>query len=317
MFRYMDQAYAVYQAGSFTKAAKQLCISQPALSATIKKLEDRLGYPIFDRSSKTLALTDIGQRYIRAAEQILQIRQNMEQEIDDLVQLRRGSVILGGTTFIISEVLPVVLKAFGKTYSDIEVKIQVEPSTVLYEKLEQGAVDIAIDNALSQDPEHTYLPLFREHILIGIPSENPINQKLTAFQLDPEAMQQPDCDYSTLPKLDVSLLAQEEFILLKSGNKMRQIAHNIFLESGVSPKIRFEFDRLTTSISFGESGFGICFLTDTILKYSGPCKNLILYQPDTRFADRNLYLMYKKNKYLNAATRTFVDFLQETFKKDV
>lgn len=314
MFRYMDQAYAVYQAGSFTKAAKQLCISQPALSATIKKLEDSLGYPIFDRSSKTLALTDIGERYIRAAEQILQIRQNMEQEIDDLVQLRRGSFILGGTTFIISEVLPFVLKTFGKTYPDIEIKIQVEPSTVLWDKLDQGQVDIAIDNALTRDPGHAYMPLFSEHILIGIPNENPINGKLEAFQLDPETVRRPDCDYDTLPKLDVSLLAQEEFILLKHGNKMRQIAHNIFLECSVSPKVRFEFDRLTTSISFAESGFGICFLTDTILKHSGPCKNLTLYQPRTQFADRNLYLMYKKNKYLNAATRTFVDFLQKSFQ---
>ena len=317
MFRYMDHAYAVYQAGSFTKAAKQLCISQPALSATIKKLENSLGYPIFDRSSKTLVLTDIGQRYIRAAEQILQIRQNMAQEIDDLVQLRRGSLILGGTTFIISEVLPGVLKTFNHAYPGIEVKIQVEPSTLLYDKLDQGTVDIAIDNALSQDPNHAYIPLFLEHILIGIPNENPINQKLKAFQLDPEVVQRPNCDYRILPKLDVSLLAQEEFILLKHGNKMRQIAHNIFIESGISPKVRFEFDRLTTSISFGESGFGICFLTDTILKYSGPCKNLTLYQPDTRFADRTLYLMYKKNKYLNAATRTFVDFLQKTFKNDI
>lgn len=313
MFRYMDHAYAVYRAGSFTKAAKQLCISQPALSATIKKLEDTLGHPIFDRSSRHIKLTDAGQRYIRAAEQIQLIRTNLEQELDDLSQLHRGSFILGGTTLIISEVLPQVLKTFGATYPDVEVKIQVEPSTVLWDKLDQGQVDIAIDNALSQDPEHTYIPLFREHILIGIPSENPINHKLKAFQLDPEVIQQSDCDYSNLPKLDVSLLSQEEFILLKHGNKMRQIAHNIFLESSVSPRVRFEFDRLTTSISFGESGFGICFLTDTILKYSGPCKNLTLYQPDTRFADRNLYVMYKKNKYLNTATRAFVAFLQKSF----
>ena len=313
MFRYMDHAYAVYRAGSFTKAAKQLCISQPALSATIKKLEDTLGHPIFDRSSRQIKLTDAGQRYIRAAEQIQLIRTNLEQELDDLSQLHRGSFILGGTTLIISEVLPQVLKTFGATYPDVEVKIQVEPSTVLWDKLDQGQVDIAIDNALSQDPEHTHIPLFREHILIGIPSENPINHKLKAFQLDPEVIQQPDCDYGSLPKLDVSLLSQEEFILLKHGNKMRQIAHNIFLESSVSPRVRFEFDRLTTSISFGESGFGICFLTDTILKYSGPCKNLTLYQPDTRFADRNLYVMYKKNKYLNTATRAFVAFLQKSF----
>lgn len=313
MFRYMDHAYAVYQEGSFTKAAKKLCISQPALSANVKKLENSLGYPIFDRSSKTITLTDVGQRYIRATEQIMLIRQNLEREIDDLSQLRRGSFILGGTTFIISDVLPDVLKSFGRGFPDVEVKIQVEPSTVLLEKLDQGLVDIAIDNALTRDPDHEYLPLFREHILIGVPSEHPVNDRLKAFQLDPVLLQNPDCDYKALPRLDISLLGEEDFILLKTGNKMRQIAHNIFSEKGISPKVRFEFDRLTTSISFGESGFGCCFLTDTILKYSDPCKNLTLYQPDTRFADRNLYIMYKKNKYLNAATREFIGFLQASF----
>jgi len=94
MFRYMDQVYAVYQAGSFTKAAKQLCVSQPALSATVKKTEDALGYPIFDRSTKAITLTDIGRQYIDAAEQILLIRENLQHRIDDTQNLRRGSFIL-------------------------------------------------------------------------------------------------------------------------------------------------------------------------------------------------------------------------------
>ena len=315
MFQYMDYAYAIYTEKSFTKAAKKLCISQPALSATIKKLETSLGHPIFDRSGKTITLTDIGERYIRATEQMRLIRQNLQQEIDDLVGLRRGSFILGGTTFIISDVLPDMFKAFGKQYPDVELKIQVEPSTVLWEKLSQGQVDIAIDNALTQDPDHEYIPLFREHILIGVPSENPINEKLKADQLDPAALQAADCDFSKMPKVGIDAFEGEDFILLKPGNKMRQIAHNFFTDTGISPHVCFEFDRLSTSISFAEAGFGICFLTDTILKYSGPCKNLTLYQPDTRYTDRNLYIMYKKNKYLSAASRAFIRFLQENFGK--
>ena len=312
MFRYMDQVYAVYQEGSFTKAAARLCVSQPALSATVKKAEDTLGYPIFDRSSKAVTLTDVGKQYIDAVEQILLIRENLHHQLDDLHNLRRGSFILGGTTLIISNVLPQVLKDFAKAYPEVDVKLQVEPSTVLWDKLAHGQVDIVIDNALSKDPDHEYIPLFREHILIGIPADNPINQQLKPYALDPEQLQKPDCNYSALPHLNVQLLAEEDFILLKPGNKMRQIAHNIFAEQSISPKVRFEFDRLTTSISFADSGFGICFLTDTMLQY-GSCKNLIFYQPETRHADRNLYLMYKKHKYLSAATRAFIDFLQKSF----
>ena len=308
MLRYIDQVYTVYQEGSFTKAAKRLCISQPALSATVKKAEDALGHPIFDRSTKAVGLTDIGRQYINAAEQIILIRESLLRSIDDTEHLRRGSFILGGTTLIISH----VLKNFGKVFPDVEVKLQVEPSTVLWEKLTHGQVDIAIDNALTKDPDHEYIPLFQEHILIGVPADNPINETLKNYALDPKMLEKPGCDYSVLPRLNIKRLASEDFILLKPGNKMRQIAHNIFTEQGVSPKIRFEFDRLTTSINFAESGFGICFLTDTNLQY-GSCKNLVFYQPDAWDADRHLYLMYKKNKYLSPATRTFIEFLKESF----
>lgn len=312
MFRYMDQVYAVYREGSFSKAAKQLCVSQPALSATVKKEEELLGLPIFDRSTKAVTLTDFGQQYIAAVEQVLRIREDLQHRIDDMDNLRRGSFILGGTTLIISHVLPQVLKNFGKAFPDVDIHLQVEPSTVLWEKLTHGQVDIAIDNALTQQPDHEYIPLFPEHILIGVPMDNPINEKLKPYALDKSLLEKPGCDYNALPKLNIRHLMKEDFILLKPGNKMRQIAHSIFAEQGISPKVRFEFDRLTTSINFAESGFGICFLTDTILQY-GSCKNLVFYQPDTRFADRYLYLMYKQNKYLSAATRAFIDFLKNSF----
>ena len=266
---------AVARTLNVTQAAKQLYISQPALSATIKKLETNLGHPIFDRSGKTITLTDIGERYIRSAEQIMLVRQNFQQELEDLVSLKRGSMILGGTTFIISDVLPDLLKDFGRRYPDIELQIQVEPSTVLCEKMDKGLVDIAIDNALTQDPDHQYLPLFREHILIGVPADNPINEKLKNYALDPALLEKPGCDYSQLPRLNIKQLANEDFILLKPGNKMRQIAHNIFAEQGISPKVRFEFDRLTTSISFADSGFGIFGCIHH--RYDHSCRSHIQY----------------------------------------
>lgn len=113
-----------------------------------------------------------------------------------------------------------------------------------------------------------------------------------------------------MPKVDISMLKDQEFLLLKSGNKMRQTAGSIFAEKNVFPSVRFEFDQLMTSISFAESGFGICFLTDTVLRYGGACENIIFYQPDTDFGDRMLYIMYKKNKYLSSASSEFIDFLK-------
>lgn len=309
VFKHMDYVYAVYEEKSFTKAAEKLYISQPALSSTIKKLEKDLGYPIFERSGKEVRPTYVGEKYIHAAEQILLIRKNLEREIDDLLQLRKGKIVLGSTTFIVSNVLPELLKQFRAKNPDIEIDILVEQSTILREKLEKGLVDIAIDNALGREPEYCYIPLFQEHILLGVPEDMPINTPYRDYQIPMETIRDTDCDYAALPKIDISVFRDEPFILLKSGNKMRQIATSIFGERSISPNICFEFDQLMTSISFAEGGFGCCFLTDTILRYVGPCKNVVYYQPDTQFSDRTLYIMHKKNKYLSVACREFITFL--------
>jgi len=308
MMKHIDYVYTIYKEKSFTKAAESLYISQPALSATIKKIEKELGYPIFERSGKEITLTHIGEKYIKAAEEILMIQKNLENEIDDLLKLRKGEIILGSTTFITSNVLPDILRDFGRKYPGIEIKILVEQSTILREKLEKGLVDIAIDNATAINPDYCYVPMFDEHILIGVPEALPLNELYQAYQIPVATIKSGNCDYNHLPKMDITKLKEEEFILLKSGNKMRQIAGKIFGEKGISPRIRFEFDQLTTSISFAESGFGICFLTDTILRYGNPPKNMVFYLPDSDFAERTLFIMYRKNKYLSSASSEFINF---------
>lgn len=310
MFSHADYVYAVYQERSFTKAAEKLYVSQPALSATVRKLEKDLGYPIFERGIKEVVPTAIGMKYIEAAEQVLAISKQLQRQTDDLLQLRTGSITVGSTTFIASYLLPGLLREFGKMYPGITVNLLVEQSTILQEKLEKGMVDIAIDNTLSCNEEYEYCPLFTERIIVGVPEEYPINQKLVHLQLpaNPDSWEQ-------IPKLDIAQLAECPFILLKSGNNMRQTAGGIFSEKGIRPKISYEFDQLMTSISFAQNGLGVCFLTDTLLRCGQTCKGLLLYQPDTAFPRRTLYAIRKKNKYLPTAAQALLEFLNDHTKK--
>lgn len=309
----MDYVYEVYKEKSFTKAAEKLYISQPALSATIGKLEKQLGYPIFNRNGKEVTPTYIGEKYIKAAEEMLLIQKNLEMELDDLLKLRKGTITVGSTTFIVSYVLPGLLKKFGEKYPGIELRILVEQSTTLYEKLEKGLVDVAIDNALSKSPDYEYVPLFRERILLGVPAACPKNNALEGFQISVEALKASDCNYDSLPRVRISEFSDQSFVLLKNGNKMRQIAGNIFRESSINPAIAYEFDQLMTSLSFAENGFGLCFLTDTILKYVGPSPHIVYYLPDTEFSERTLYMIHKKSRYLSYAGSEWIRFLGEQF----
>ena len=96
MFQGMEYVYEVYLEKSFSKAAEKLFISQPSLSANVKRVEHHIGYPIFDRSTKPLSLTECGVQYIKAVEKIKSIQNEFEGFVNDWGDLKKGALTLGG-----------------------------------------------------------------------------------------------------------------------------------------------------------------------------------------------------------------------------
>ena len=92
MFTWKKYIYEVYREKSFSKAAQNLYISQPSLSARVKKVEKEIGFPLFDRSTSPLQLTEVGEVYIKAAEEIFQIEQRVENYINNLTTLKTGII---------------------------------------------------------------------------------------------------------------------------------------------------------------------------------------------------------------------------------
>lgn len=306
MLKYMKYAYAVYQEGSFTKAAEKLYISQPSLSQIIKKLEAEIGQPIFERSGKTITLTPVGTVYIQAVERMLQIQSDLHQQIEDIMCLKTGKLAIGSTTFIASYILPPIIMEFQTQYPDIQIDLTVEQSVVLEEKLEHGHLDFIIDNAPIFKDTCVYIPCLTERIVLGVPEKLSVNDQLKSYRVSPEDICAGGRD-AALPRLSIAALKDEKFILLKHGNTMRQTAARIFQEKGIHPKVAMEFDLLMSSVCYAESGFGICFLTDTVLRYGKGFRDLCFYLPDTLHDRRQLFIIYKKAKYMPAAARVFMD----------
>lgn len=94
MLEKMEYVYAVYKERSFSKAAKKMFISQPALSKMVKKAEQNIGAPIFDRSTIPVSLTPEGEKYIKAVESIYQIEDNVMRYFKDLNELKIGKISL-------------------------------------------------------------------------------------------------------------------------------------------------------------------------------------------------------------------------------
>ena len=95
MFQSKDYIYEIYRCGSFSAAARNLYITQPAISIAVKKEEQELGQPIFERSSSRLLLTDAGRAYIDSVEKLHRIEDNLKIYGNDLSNLKTGALRIG------------------------------------------------------------------------------------------------------------------------------------------------------------------------------------------------------------------------------
>ena len=108
--------YEVYRCKSVSEASKKLFISQPALSASIKKAEEKLGYPIFNRSTLPFSLTPEGKVYVKGIEEILKIEEETRNSIIELGDLKSGTLTIGTATHISFFAIPIICREFKKKY---------------------------------------------------------------------------------------------------------------------------------------------------------------------------------------------------------
>lgn len=134
--------YTVYKLKSVSLAAKELYISQPALSAAIKKAEDALGAPIFNRKTLPFSLTPEGKIYMESVEKMLLLAQETAQRIRDIQQVRGGTLRIGTSTHLSFYVIPKILKVFHSAYPHVDINITVTDTDELYDLLKKETADL-------------------------------------------------------------------------------------------------------------------------------------------------------------------------------
>lgn len=311
MFRKYDYVLAVYQTGSFTKAAESLYISQPSLSVAVRKIEKEVGAPLFDRIGGGATLTEIGREYVAAAEQIRRTEQEFINRIHDICELESGTLAVGGTNYLCSYVLPRIITRFKARYPKIDVTLTEANSAALGELLERERVDIIVDSFDENMDLYQGTPLVSEQILLCLPQDRPINNDLQPYAIRPQDVYDGKVDLASTPAVPIRTFRKEPFILLKSGNDMYRRAERIFQKNGITPQVLFHVDQLNISYALAASGSGACFVTDTLFKFARFNDRVVLYNIDQEHNSRTLHIAYKKNKYCTTAMSKFIELAQE------
>ena len=165
----------VAERGNFTRAAEDLRISQPALSRSILKLEEELGQPVFERKSRSVALTEAGSLLQSRAQQVLSVIEDTKAEITDDGQ--SGRLRIGAIPTIAPFFLPELLREFSADYPKATLIVQESTTDVLLKSCTQGEIDLAI---LALPLPAKYLEveeLFEEELLLVLPPDHALIDK--------------------------------------------------------------------------------------------------------------------------------------------
>ena len=307
MFASRNYVLEVYKERSFSKAAKNLFISQPALSATIKRIEDKIGENIFDRSTTPISLTACGEEYIRVANEINSAEENFIAYTKNLKGLKTGKLILGGTNLNISYILPPILDEYRKNFPNITVHLEEGNMEELEKALDLGEIDLLIASEdFDQNRFSSYI-YQDEYVILAIPKFYRCNEKLTEYRLSRRDIILDRHLKEDFPILPLNLVADEKFILLKETSDTYKRVESLFKKYDIQPSVHLHLDQQSSAFSLACAGLGITFISDTLIKNSAFHSNLYYYKIDTTISARHIQFHKKRGRHLTYAMQAFLD----------
>lgn len=168
-FNKLNYLIAVAELQSFSKAAKKCFISQPALTRCVKSIEDELGVKLFDRSCTPIKLTYAGERYITGMQQILDLKNKLDQEMEDIAARKRDRLTLGIPSTRSTTWLPRILPAFQRECPGVDIQLIEGNAYTLEQLLCKGTIDLYVmctNPILSKGI--TMTPMFQEEMMLVV-----------------------------------------------------------------------------------------------------------------------------------------------------
>lgn len=282
--------------GTFSGAARHLFVSQPSLSQCIKKIEGELGTPLFDRRQSPLTLTAAGKIYVRKAQEIQRIAQELVQETADLTELRSGSLCIGSSRTRASCYLLDPLIKFHQLYPGINLSVREHGVSELRDDIINGKVDFALLYAPLADENFQEIPLLRERILLAIPWGNTFTDKFKGKQPWP------------FPKISFVKMDNFPFIKLQPARRMAAVFTELCKNLAIMPQVVFEADSIIDAAELSAKGMGATLVTDMLARHDRWQQQLCFFELTEAIADRTLVAAYNQN--LSQAARRFIEMLK-------
>jgi DNA-binding transcriptional LysR family regulator len=282
--RQLEYFMAVCKELHFTRAAEKLNISQPTLSEQIKRLEDEVGIPLFDRIGKRIALTEAGKILLNHSRSVFFEIEQAGLALNDLNELQRGKLTIGSLLTCVNYLLPPAIINFKQLYPNVKLSVHGLKTADIKKGLLENELDLGITFLPVEEKEFYSTPLFTEELSLAVPSGHPL---------------------ASLKEVDMKMLENVSAILLPESYYLRQLIDMYSSEIGFKLKLTLEMTTLESLIHMVSEGVGVTILPEAYLDFldNPQVVKVKLINPTPQ---REIGFIYRKNKFICATTQTFI-----------
>ncbi len=285
--RQLRSAVTIARRLSFTAAAEELTVAQPALSQQIAALERELGVRLFDRTNRRVALTDAGRAFVGRAERIVADADAAAVEMSAYAGGLRGRVVVGTYQSFAEYALPKLLGQFHAEHPGIEVALREGMADALLAALHGGTLDLFVgDVAASSLPAFRTEPLYEDELVIAVAARHRLASRAT---------------------IRIDELRDEPFVIFRPGSTMTDRLNRLARDAGFEPRVAFESEDSLTVRSLVAEGLGVALYPRAIGNTPGPNVALLSIAPQPIM--RTMSLVTRAQVQGPAVTR-FIDFIR-------
>mgnify|MGYP003204885918 FL=1 len=284
--------YVVANHCNITKASEELSISQPAISKSIKNLEEQLGGQLFVRTKRGVVLTEEGKEFYNYIKQAIEYINNAENKFTDLINLETGCIKIGISTTLTKEFLLPYLEEFHSLYPKIDIQIITNLTSDLMPKLRNGLIDIVILNLNDKNYGND----------IDIIKCRKINDCFVVNNKYKDL---------TLKEVSIKELNNYPLILQAKGSNTREFLDNIARENGVVLKPNIELASYSLVVEFSKIGLGIGYATKEYIKEAIKNKELYELELKEKIPSRYIGIALSKNHVPNFSTKRLIEIIKK------
>lgn len=280
--------YWIAKTGSITAAADRLSITQPAVSHTIKQLEEKMGGPLFFRTSRGVHLTTEGEVLLRFIEQAFQSVEMGERAIAEMNNLNSGEIHIGASDTLCKYYLLPYLEHFHEQYPNVRIHITNRTTPETLALLKEGKIDFGIVSLPASDKQIDFRKSTRlQDCLVGGKGYRHLANK-------------------TIP---LDAIQQYPLILLEPGGNTRRYIDGFFDSNHITITPEFELGSVDLLVQFALRGFGLAFVIRDFVTEELKSGELVEILLDPPLPERNIGIATLRGVPLSAASKSFLTLL--------